>query len=978
MKFLVVFKIFVVLAITGVAVFAQTNTREIPLPPGGKLEVHNFAGRVELIANKEFEGAASLETTLAGGAQESDISLEAGNGKVKIRIPEQKGDARIDLKLRVPERVEVEIRTREGAVSLIGNIRKANVKTDTATIYTDVSLENLSYDFRWRAVHPQIVSSVELAEPKEKAAGVFQIKGELFESPAKTTEISSTVEDSEEVKPSEKIELKFETFRGIVLLNVSPNLVPSNLRERPLTEAARTIVRSGDKFLVEGVRRAAPQHFSEFAATLPAQNDAPKLADGKRDSTEVTSGLKKVTVQVTDINNRAISGLAKDDFQLSERGKSQEIVSVESSEEPFNLVLLLDVSGSIEYYVDFVRKAARSFLDTASKQDRIAIVTFNDDVKVLSNLSADRDFLSESLDTFDAGGGTAFYDALAYSLVDTLRPLKGERTAIVVLSDGDDNRSFLSFDSLKASIQESGALIYPLYVPSGLIAESANSDPSKSLDPMRTRHLTLTSKAEMEGEELARISGGVFYPISRLTQLQEAYNDIVKQLRTAYTITYKSNGNEKNADISAPRLRVRVKRDGSFVKIGTVLNASEGKVSPVQQDNLRQYTFSNAGYKKPPEGSIKEGEGDAPEITGDITSIKYKPLLADKLRTFSAQEFDINKAPGAFLFESDTEKVAVSRWVSPKRTRSYPYERVYDTLAFVGKRAAIIPIVKDEGMGGERDFIQWDTISLLSLLDVYFVPAIYESAEKNNRRADSITKQKLDPEKIRVWLNSVKDFRGTAAQWNKIQTQNLQSMFIAARKAYANISKETQTYMHDPMAYQDVIDAASSAEGFIEFSRGKALSAQNREVQGIQPREALSSLSKAKITITSDALGKYIFTVDETIVTPNSVVLVEAKHSQKGLMPSKNDIKDSLIKMMLYTNLRNVKIADKPRSVQAGIKLTSVHLKGTLKSKSTETERVQFFSENGFSNKDAMFINQLFNEAEMNNFFVIIEHGSTN
>ena len=131
-------------------------------------------------------------------------------------------------------------------------------------------------------------------------------------------------------------------------------------------------------------------------------------------------------------------------------------------------------------------------------------------------------------------------------LADTLRPLKGERTAIVVLSDGDDTRSFLPFDSLLGSIQESGALIYPLYVPSELIAASASNDPNRSIDPLRTRYMGLTSKAEGEGERLARISGGIYYPIKQTSEIQDAYNDIVKQLRTAYSITFRS-------DLSPPR-----------------------------------------------------------------------------------------------------------------------------------------------------------------------------------------------------------------------------------------------------------------------------------------------------------------------------------------------------------------------------------------------------------------------------------------
>ena len=241
------------------------------------------------------------------------------------------------------------------------------------------------------------------------------------------------------------------------------------------------------------------------------------------------------------------------------------MIKLERSDAPFNLVLLLDVSGSVENYITFIRKAARAFIETVEKKDRIAIIVFNEDVKVLSGFTTDKEHLSETLDSFEAGGGTAFYDALAYTIADVLRPLKGERTAIVILSDGEDNRSFLAFDSLLGSIQESGAMIYSLYVPTGLIQEEMLG--KKDIDPMRKRYMSLTKRSEGEGEKLAAISGGRFFPISRLAQINSAYEDIVQQLRGAYSITFRSRSAENGV---SPNLRIRVKRPELFVTISSV------------------------------------------------------------------------------------------------------------------------------------------------------------------------------------------------------------------------------------------------------------------------------------------------------------------------------------------------------------------------------------------------------------------------
>jgi hypothetical protein len=148
--------------------------------------------------------------------------------------------------------------------------------------------------------------------------------------------------------------------------------------------------------------------------------------------------------------------------------------------------------------------------------------------------------------------------------------MKGERTAVVVMSDGDDNKSFLPFPAILEALSESGALIYPLYVPSGLIPESSVPKPEITIDPLRTRYLTLTTRAEEEGRKLAAASGGVYYPIRRIEDLQRAYNDVVSQLRTAYTITYASN----SVSSTPPRIRLRTNRDGASVRLSPVVGVS--------------------------------------------------------------------------------------------------------------------------------------------------------------------------------------------------------------------------------------------------------------------------------------------------------------------------------------------------------------------------------------------------------------------
>ncbi|MDT5262703.1 MAG: hypothetical protein QOC61_1707 [Acidobacteriota bacterium] len=412
------------------------------------------------------------------------------------------------------------------------------------------------------------------ADKKAEAKKAEDIKEEARKAEHKKAE-DKEAEDKKAEKET-RIRLDLETARGVVLFGVKDEShVPSDLRERTLTEAARAIIRSGDTELIDAIRKVAPRLVGEYAQTLPTRGGEPVLGVRATTSpfdvrTPAGAKLARVQARVTDHGGRAIAGLSAKDFNVTEGGVERTVTDVTPTSAPFNLILLLDVSGSLEERIDFIRKAALAFLSTAGPQDRIAIVSFRDDVQLVSNFTADRHVLTERIKDIQAGGATALYDALGYSLVDLLKPLRGERTGIVVLSDGDDNRSFLTFPSIIDAVYETGAIIYPLYVPSGLIPESGSTDTTATLDPVRTRFLELTSRADAEGRRLAEVSGGTYYAITRLEQLQRAYDDVAAQLRTAYTITYESDAGAR----TDARVRVKVARDGASIRLSPAVGVA--------------------------------------------------------------------------------------------------------------------------------------------------------------------------------------------------------------------------------------------------------------------------------------------------------------------------------------------------------------------------------------------------------------------
>ena len=550
--------LFALLAITTLSLpaFAQGYKTELEAPEKVFVAVKNLDGRVSIVASEEQQKKVTIDAKSTGApVAPDDVKVESKGSDIRIDVRPRGEKDRIDVIVTIPTRSKVEVEGKAGAVDVVGSVESAIVKTDTGTIHADVPLDAVKFNFVWEASKPRYMSDVELPDVKEKAGGVYKLSGRLGDKDVK--------------KEDGLVALDFHTQRGVVLLNIDPERAPADLRERPLTEAARAIVRSGDSELVEAIRKVAPKKFGDYAKTLPPLEKEPSLVNRRppdRIVSAVAPQLMRFNASVTDRNGRAIGGMRESDFTVWENGVERRVTNVAPANEPFNLVLLLDVSGSVEERMDFIRKAARDFLRTTSPQDRISIISFRDDIQVISDFSTDRSMLSRKLDEIDAGGGTALYDALGYCLSEPLRKLRGERTAIVVMSDGDDNKSFLPFPAILEALLESGALVYPLYVPSGLIPETSVPRPEITIDPLRTRYLTLTTRAEEEGRKLAAVSGGIYYPIRRLEDLQKAYDDVVAQLRSAYTITYASNSAS-----SSPRVRVRTNRDGASVRLSPVV-----------------------------------------------------------------------------------------------------------------------------------------------------------------------------------------------------------------------------------------------------------------------------------------------------------------------------------------------------------------------------------------------------------------------
>ncbi|MGI8919563.1 MAG: VWA domain-containing protein, partial [Pyrinomonadaceae bacterium] len=260
----------------------------------------------------------------------------------------------------------------------------------------------------------------------------------------------------------------------------------------------------------------------------------------------VDSDLVDLKVSVLRLNTLSpVAELQQSDFLVLEDGKPQDISFFEGENAPFDLVLLLDLSGSTSKKLKLVRNSAQRFVEAARPIDRIAIVTFTDATHVISPLTLDRDALKKAIKKIeDPGGGTNFWDSLLFVL-DYVLPAQNatRRSSVVVMTDGVDNAlpgifgegSKTTFPELLERMRASDVVVFPVYL-----------DTEKE-EVKRHRGTALAYAIARESlKQLADTGGTRVYPAKDLKDLDAVYDQVIKDLGTVYSLGYKSNNNQRD------------------------------------------------------------------------------------------------------------------------------------------------------------------------------------------------------------------------------------------------------------------------------------------------------------------------------------------------------------------------------------------------------------------------------------------------
>ncbi len=221
-------------------------------------------------------------------------------------------------------------------------------------------------------------------------------------------------------------------------------------------------------------------------------------------------------------SKKPVGVLEQKDFHVLEDGVAQEATFFSKTESPFDLVLLLDLSASTGDKTKLIRRSTRKFIEAARPVDRIAIVTFAFENKIVSGFSSNKQELLASTDNIKDNGASRIWDALKFTLDDMFPPkTPGRRRAVVLMTDGVDNAllselgnaSQVSFSELMDSVLHSDAAIVPIYLDT---------------EPERPAQTNAYKQARKTLHFLADESGGFYYYARKLEDLNGVYKQVCK------------------------------------------------------------------------------------------------------------------------------------------------------------------------------------------------------------------------------------------------------------------------------------------------------------------------------------------------------------------------------------------------------------------------------------------------------------------
>ncbi|MEO7672481.1 MAG: VWA domain-containing protein [Pyrinomonadaceae bacterium] len=207
--------------------------------------------------------------------------------------------------------------------------------------------------------------------------------------------------------------------------------------------------------------RRPPVLMGDPSAKRPLPASTPETADDG-DVIKIETNLITMPVSVLDRDGRFVSGLGQNDFRIFDDGIEQKVDYFQSVEQPFTVILMIDVSPSTAFRIEEIHGAANTFINQLRPNDKVMVIAFDESVQILCRPTTDKRVLRTAINSAQFGDGTSLYEAVDQVLSRELRQIEG-RKAVVLFTDGVDTTSRrATYQSTVADVEEVDALFYPV------------------------------------------------------------------------------------------------------------------------------------------------------------------------------------------------------------------------------------------------------------------------------------------------------------------------------------------------------------------------------------------------------------------------------------------------------------------------------------------------------------------------------------
>jgi len=280
-------------------------------------------------------------------------------------------------------------------------------------------------------------------------------------------------------------------------------------------------------------------HVQPPAASVPGSKSAPAGSEARPESgpgalnihpgsfLRMNVDMVLIPITVTDPMNRLVTGLEESDFQVIEDGSRQKISSFASEDAPVSIGIIFDLSGSMNSKLLRARSAILQFIKTANPEDEFFVIGFNDRPELIEDFTSSVEQIDARLATVHSGHRTALLDAIYYGIA-KMREAKHERKALLVVSDGGDNRSRYTAGEVRARVRESDVEIYSIGI----------FDPYAPTPEERTGPQLLY--------DLSTQTGGRLFRVDDVDEMSDIAEKISTELRNQYVIGYKPRDLTRN------------------------------------------------------------------------------------------------------------------------------------------------------------------------------------------------------------------------------------------------------------------------------------------------------------------------------------------------------------------------------------------------------------------------------------------------